>query len=49
MTAPDAAGATALGMIRAADAVPGAGITAGGAEGELFVFESWPKPLSRTA
>ncbi len=41
-----AAGALGLGMIRYDDAVPGAKIAAEGREGELFIFSSWPKPLS---
>jgi len=44
-----AAGGVGLGMIRYDDAVPGAKITAAGKEGELFLFSSWPKPLSKPA
>ena len=43
------AGAVGLVMIRYDDAVAGARITAGGGGGELFVFRSWPKPLSKPA
>jgi folate-binding protein YgfZ len=41
------AGAAGLGLIRYDDAVAGAKITADGREGELFLFSSWPKPLSK--
>lgn len=44
-----ASGAVALGVIRGADAVPGVRVSAGGVEGELFVFDAWPKPLAKTA
>ena len=42
-----AAGGVGLGVIRYDDAVAGVKITADGREGELFVFPSWPKPLSK--
>lgn len=42
------AGGVALAMIAAADAVAGAKIEAGGHDGELVVFDSWPKSLSRS-
>ena len=41
------AGAVGLGMIRYDDAIAGVKISADGREGELFVFRSWPKPLSK--
>ena len=42
-----AVGAVGLGIIRYDDAVAGVKVTADGREGELFVFPSWPKPLSK--
>lgn len=42
-----AAGSVALAVIRHADAVAGVKVAAGGREGELFLFPSWPKPLSK--
>lgn len=44
-----AAGAMGLGVIRYDDAAAGVKITADGRQGELFVFGSWPKPLSKRA
>ncbi len=41
------AGSTALALVRYDDAVAGAKVAAGGREGELFLFSSWPKPLSK--
>lgn len=40
-------GAVGLAMVRYEDAVAGAKVTAADREGELFVFSSWPKPLSK--
>ncbi len=41
-------GSAGLGMVRYDDASVGTKITAGGHEGELFLFDSWPKMLSKT-
>ncbi|MDD5304487.1 MAG: hypothetical protein PHS14_15430 [Elusimicrobia bacterium] len=41
--------AVGLGLIRYDDAVAGAKITADGRDGELFLFSSWPKSLSKPA
>lgn len=43
-----AAGSIAMGMLRYEDAVAGAKVAAAGKEGELFLFESWPKPLTKS-
>ena len=43
-----AAGDVGLAVIRYDDAVAGVKISADGREGELFVFASWPKPLSKS-
>jgi folate-binding protein YgfZ len=42
-----ASGGVGLGMIRYEDAVAGVKVSAAGREGELFLFSSWPKPLSK--
>ncbi len=42
------AGGVAIAMVAAADAVPGAAVSAGGISGELFIFSSWPKSLSKS-
>jgi folate-binding protein YgfZ len=44
-----ASGPTALALVRYEDASPGAKVAANGKEGELFVFASWPKPLTKPA
>ncbi len=44
-----AAGAVGLGTVRYDDAVAGAKVSAAEREGELFLFDSWPKPLSKPA
>lgn len=41
-----ASGAVALALLRYEDAVVGVRVAAAGKEGELFLFDSWPKPLS---
>lgn len=41
------AGGMGLATVRYEDAVPGKEAAFGGARGELFVFEGWPKPLSK--
>lgn len=46
-TVTSSAGAVSIAMIAAADAVVGTQVSVGGSSGELFVFSSWPKPLSR--
>ncbi len=42
-----AAGNVGLALVRYEDAVSDAKVAAAGREGELFVFSSWPKPLSK--
>lgn len=42
-----APGPLGLALIRHDDAVPGVTVAADGKEGELFLFPSWPKPLSK--
>ncbi len=41
------AGSIGLGAVKYADAIAGVKITAAGKEGELFLFNSWPKPLTK--
>ena len=43
------AGGLALAMLAAADAVPGARVSAGGIPAELFVFSAWPKSFSSSS
>lgn len=43
------AGSIGLGTLKYDDAVAGAKIAASGKEGELFLFKTWPKPLSKPA
>lgn len=50
--APDAAltsvaGDVGLAVVRFEDAVPGKELVLGGVKGTLFLFSSWPKPLSK--
>jgi len=42
-------GSTGLAIAKYEDAVPGAKVSAADREGELFLFSSWPKPLSKPA
>lgn len=42
-----ASGAVGLGIIRYGDAVPAAKVSSAGLDGELFLFSSWPKPISK--
>jgi folate-binding protein YgfZ len=42
-----ASGGLGLATIRHEDAAPGVKVSADGKEGELFLFSSWPKPLSK--
>ena len=42
-----AAGSTGLAMVKYEDAVPGKEVELAGAKGKLFVFDNWPKPLSK--
>ena len=42
-------GPVALALVRYEDAVAGTKVSADGREGELFLFSSWPKPLSKAA
>jgi folate-binding protein YgfZ len=44
-----AAGSVGLAVAKYEDAVPGVKVTAADREGELFLFSSWPKPLSKPA
>ncbi len=46
-TLTSAAGSIGLAVIRYDDAVSSAKVAVDGAEGELFLFTSWPKPLSK--
>ncbi|MBI2788772.1 MAG: hypothetical protein HYX59_08835 [Elusimicrobia bacterium] len=40
-------GGLGLALVRFDDAVPGVKVSAEGEDGELFLFSSWPKPLSK--
>jgi folate-binding protein YgfZ len=40
-------GGVGLGVVRYEDAIPGAKVSAADRESELFLFSSWPKPLSK--
>ena len=46
-TLTSSAGAVGLAMVRYDDALAGTKVSAGGRGAELFLFSSWPKPLSK--